>query len=1057
MAAKRTAAQGDRHIKRWKALLLIFLAAGLAGAGVALFVIHATGTNLLGLQWAGSAANAARLVPAAAYGRYRQALYWDVWACTPGYGLGLITGCWAGARVFWRRRSKTIAYVGAAAAAVAMLSNWAQDALLLAALSQRPLRGTWVFQGATALSFVKFATVLVAIGIGSAAATTTLCRAALHRRTMKRWNAAAQGAGAPPPLWCGHGPKQDAGTQWKPAEFAFAPLVDALNERPGPGADGDGKADTDLSPSESWWKCQHPDGAAQPRAGRSGETDQSWILGSRYPFHIDRGQVGVCVSGGGIRAATVTLGALQSLREQPALSGRGASELARARYLVSVSGGGYTASAYQLAVRAAEARTPPGAVPPEVFAPGSAEEDHLRRHSSYISDTAGQWLTALGVLFRCVATGIALLGLTVTVFGLALGRFYRLVPVIGGYRPIPIIGGPLAGLRPLFLIHATIKRGKIEPPAPGWPPIAPGVILAVLAAVAATAVVYLAGLSLSSQYGKDARRTATAGKCLLGLTGLLVALGVAIPALIWLSSWLTWHIGFTKKTTITTGTLSGFLSYFGAVAATLWRKSSSLTKKGGGRTGGLAKKTTGQVLPSSMVQMLLLWLCLLVLILTALLASGWVATSGLDDSWWALVPVAVLLFSAISIDESWLSLQPFYRRRLDSAFAVPGADRGPHGAAHPQPAEGIQLSTGAARSGSHCFPEVRFAATANITGQDRTPPGRRAAPFMLASGYVGGPQTGWVYTRFLERLVHEPIRGDLEVSAARAISGAAFAAAMGAQTRFYEFFLALTNVRLGAWLPNPWFVARKSQNLENWTIPGLPSRRRLILLAREILGIHPSWSRLLFCTDGGHYDNLGLLELLRMRCALIYCFDASGGGAPLADTLAGTLAVAREELGVAITLGTPFSLVPGATNAPPFTAAGPLADLQHRLSDAAVIVGKITYPEPGTTGTLIFAQADLTRDMPYEILEYTQDDAGFPHDATADQWFNSGQFDAYHQLGRYLGQRAVDAARKTLAARSPMPPGPPGPPGAGVRKPPRRRPPGVPAGAIGQPRRESGN
>jgi hypothetical protein len=49
-----------------------------------------------------------------------------------------------------------------------------------------------------------------------------------------------------------------------------------------------------------------------------------------------------------------------------------------------------------------------------VFAPGSPEEDHLRRHSSYIADTAGQWVTALAVLFRCVITGIVLIGLTIT-------------------------------------------------------------------------------------------------------------------------------------------------------------------------------------------------------------------------------------------------------------------------------------------------------------------------------------------------------------------------------------------------------------------------------------------------------------------------------------------------------------------------------------------------------------------------------------------------------------------------------------------------------------------
>jgi len=188
-------------------------------------------------------------------------------------------------------------------------------------------------------------------------------------------------------------------------------------------------------------------------------------------------------------------------------------------------------------------------------------------------------------------------------------------------------------------------------------------------------------------------------------------------------------------------------------------------------------------------------------------------------------------------------------------------------------------------------------------------------------------------------------------------------------------------------------------------------------LAREIFGIHPSWARMLLCTDGGHYDNLGLIELLRLRCGLIYCFDASGGGAPLADTLAGTLAVASEELGVEIRLTKSFTLVPGGMNPPAFDPSGPLASLNARISNSAVIVGNIKYREKDApTGTLIFAQAALTTDLPYQVLEYSQDDAGFPRDSTADQWFNSQQFDAYQQLGRYLGQQALKVAKEETQA-----------------------------------------
>ena len=942
---------------------LLVLSLVLLAAGLAVYGAGAPSVDLVHLQWAGSATVADTIVRQAV-GQYRVALYYDLGALIPGYTLGLIVAGYLGWRVFWAHPTRMAAAVGACAALVAGLCNVAQDGVLLIMLNDQPMRGLWPWRVAAALSFAKFALLLVAAVTGLIALGTTASRL-LRRHTGDDWKKKAS-------EWAKE--QGETETETAPEKLACAPVVEKLHE----------KANLGLVPEASWAK------------DKKGVFDSSWIRGSTFPFDPEPNQVGICLSGGGIRSATVALGALQVLQEPMTLAdGTRTSKLAQARYLVSVSGGGYTSAAYQLAMHASKRD---GAEPPVVFAPGSLEEDHLRRHSSYIADTAGQWATALGVLFRCVATGIVLIGLTITALGLAIGRFYR---------QIPIVTNGLGPFRPLFLPHPQTTQ------APGWPVIPWGVTLAVLTALVLAVLAYLAQVSLSSLFGKESKLTGAAGKCLIGLTGLLVALGIAIPALIWLSGWLSWQLNFSRTPAITTGSIAAIVTYFGALIATLWKKRTTLTKTTGSVRAFFTKSQGGQVLPNSMTQMLFLWLCLLVLIVAAILASGWVATSGLDDSWWALLPVGVLLFVAVFVDETWLSLHNFYRRRLVSAFSIPRF-KNPDPTAPQIKGEETPLSSYGARPAygpaaeRYCLPEVRFAATANITGQDRTPPGRRAVPFIFGSEYIGGPQVGWIATGFLEKLVATPVRRDLDVTAARAISGAAFAAAMGSQTRFYEVFLALANVRLGTWLPNPWFVALKSQHLGDWTIPGLPSRRRLNHLVREIFGIHPSWARMLLCTDGGHYDNLGLIELLRLGCRTIYCFDASGGGAPLADTLAGTLAVAREELGIDITLTNSSALIPGGTNPSPFDANGPLAHLNARISSGAVIVGDITYPGEGVPkGTLVFAQAALTTDLPYQVMEYSQNDAGFPRDSTADQWFNSQQFDAYQQLGRYLGEQAV--------------------------------------------------
>jgi hypothetical protein len=498
---------------------------------------------------------------------------------------------------------------------------------------------------------------------------------------------------------------------------------------------------------------------------------------------------------------------------------------------------------------------------------------------------------------------------------------------------------------------------------------------------------------------------------------LLAAVGVLIPMAVWASAWVTWHGGPAKPgNVVQAATGTAVLTFLGTLAATLWRKRKSL----GGGTGLLSafKKKAGQVLPNSMVQMFLIWICLLALIVLLTLASGWFAAAGSDARWWAVIPIGVLVLVWLGLDQTTLSLHPFYRRRLASAFAVRrirsrGLDLAE---AYPYTAQ-TPLSTFAAPAGN--FPQVIFQASANITGQDRTPPGRRAVSYTLASDYVGGPQVGWVETKELEDLVSKRLKRDLTVQGAVAISGAAFASAMGSQTRFYEVFLALANARLGAWLPNPYYVWMKSRLHDEWAVPGLPGRRRLSYYAREILGLHPSTNPLLLCTDGGHYENLGLVELLRHRCRVIYCIDASGDSPPLAATLAQAVTLAREELGVTINLTSPLDLVPGS--ATPLEPTSPLAALNARLSKKAVCVGEITYPEPveyeipgrkisTDKGHLIVAKGVLTADTPYHLLSYALDNDAFPRDSTGDQFFNCDQFDAYQALGRHIAERAVQAA-----------------------------------------------
>ncbi|WP_297775776.1 hypothetical protein, partial [Mycobacterium sp.] len=78
----------------------------------------------------------------------------------------------------------------------------------------------------------------------------------------------------------------------------------------------------------------------------------------------------------------------------------------------------------------------------------------------------------------------------------------------------------------------------------------------------------------------------------------------------------------------------------------------------------------------------------------------------------------------------------------------------------------------------------------------------------------------------------------------------------------------------------------------------------------------------------------------------------------------------------------------------------------------------ITYPaasglpEDDRDGVLIFAKSVLCRDCPEWLLTYAASNDAFPHDPTSDQWFNEGQFAAYTELGRIMGEQAADCVRK---------------------------------------------
>jgi hypothetical protein len=253
------------------------------------------------------------------------------------------------------------------------------------------------------------------------------------------------------------------------------------------------------------------------------------------------------------------------------------------------------------------------------------------------------------------------------------------------------------------------------------------------------------------------------------------------------------------------------------------------------------------------------------------------------------------------------------------------------------------------------------------------------------------------------------------------------------------FLMALSNIRLGVWVPNPqrtdaWEPYRVRRFLASLRgVPFAPPRRRLLwwrkgppkavarprpsYLVREMLGRNDVTAKHLYVTDGGHYENLGLVELLRRGCTDVYCFDASGGES--FASLGDAIALARTELGVEIDIDPRPLVARGARN----------------LAPCDCVRGTITYPPTperplAVGGTLVYARTVMTAEAPWDVHAYHDADRTFPHDPTVDQLYTDQKFEAYRALGALAGsharQQMAYAASRGRAARPPL-----APPGAG--------------------------
>jgi Patatin-like phospholipase len=382
-----------------------------------------------------------------------------------------------------------------------------------------------------------------------------------------------------------------------------------------------------------------------------------------------------------------------------------------------------------------------------------------------------------------------------------------------------------------------------------------------------------------------------------------------------------------------------------------------------------------------------------------------------------VVPIiSLVILTALAFATSWsininlFSLHSIYRNRLVRAFL--GASRHPD----ERRASANRFTDFAsddslpiaklwdreqASDGDNWRPLHIINATLNlISSRNLAWQERRAAPFTFSALHAGSGSTALrpagAY-RHSYQVGNQPPFGTpdgVRVGTAMAISGAAASPAMGyASSPGLSVLMTLFNVRLGWWMANPLDKDYSSHG----------PRLALWPLVNEMFGLTTENRPWVYLSDGGHFENLGLYEMVHRRCAVIVVCDAGCDPSYGFADLGNALRKIWIDLGVRIDMTGLDQLKKRFTERPTPATRGPYWATGH-----------IRYPEAkddkARWGRLLYLKAGLHGTEPMDIVSYAIAHRDFPHDTTANQFFTESQFESYRALGYVIMASAVAAA-----------------------------------------------
>ena len=346
---------------------------------------------------------------------------------------------------------------------------------------------------------------------------------------------------------------------------------------------------------------------------------------------------------------------------------------------------------------------------------------------------------------------------------------------------------------------------------------------------------------------------------------------------------------------------------------------------------------------------------------------------------------------ALIINPNKFSLHAMYRDRLIRAYlGASNSERDPNPFTGFDERDNLRMAElwRRDRFGGKLLPVVNIALNL-VSGSKLAWQERKAESFTVTPLHCGAAGVGY---RRTDGSPGQRYGGESGISLGTVvtISGAAASPNMGYHSSpVVAFILTLLNVRLGAWLGNPGAPGDDTFQL------GYPSLSVGPMIA-EAFGLTNNCSPYVYLSDGGHFENLGLYEMVLRRCHYIVVSDA--GEDPLCSfaDLGGAIRKIRIDFGISIDFDEISIYSRGDEE-------------MRNAKGRNCAIGRIRYSDvdgpEAEDGVLLYIKPACYGNEPRDIYEYFKSNQTFPHESTTDQFFTESQFESYRMLGVHTMER----------------------------------------------------